>query len=339
MPEDTYSAWITQALQLADERQDDDPEVIAATVARGMNQDRLREFAIGMLSSYVAGHRRQQARVAEDRAAREAQRIEYETAQQTAREVRRSEQRLKEEQHREWCRQRSDFVAAHPARVIREWGVRTGRVVPDRGAIPEGIRQEYAEAIGVEYVYTATARENLVEWRRDDPQHAVAPTPPEFIKYRDCLAGPGVWLDAHERKKFRRWLGKDFADWYERARAAAANTDERSVAFFESNWHPDGPMAYYEELRRKQIYKLIYEVAAQTRLEVTTELLNTQIALGDGTMVTWGTATVEQHRQRIEMLAKNASGIVETAARHGSAIAMITDANATCLNELKDGQQ
>jgi hypothetical protein len=62
--------------------------------------------------------------------------------------------------------------------------------------------------------------------------------------------------------------------------------------------------------------------------------LGIRFALGDGTMTTWGKATVADHRQRIEMLAKNAAGVVETAARHEAAVAMISEADVTCLDEL-----
>ena len=70
------------------------------------------------------------------------------------------------------------------------------------------------------------------------------------------------------------------------------------------------------------------------RVEVLGELLDAEFALGDGTSVTWGDATVEQHEVRVEMLTKMAGGTIETAARHQSAIDHLREANATSLNDL-----
>lgn len=92
-------------------------------------------------------------------------------------------------------------------------------------------------------------------------------------------------------------------------------------------FYPGGPV----KLRTDE---LIADVARKTRIEVTEELLSTRFALGDGTMVTWGTATISQHRQRIEMLAKNAAGIVETAGRHKAAIYMCEEAEVDRLDDL-----
>jgi hypothetical protein len=85
---------------------------------------------------------------------------------------------------------------------------------------------------------------------------------------------------------------------------------------------------------RRETDKFLREYAAKVRLEVTAELLGTSFALGDGTSVTWGEATVDQHRQRVEMLSANAAGVVETAARHVAAVRMCEEAGVSCLAEL-----
>jgi hypothetical protein len=65
------------------------------------------------------------------------------------------------------------------------------------------------------------------------------------------------------------------------------------------------------------------------------EMAEAFFALGDGTEVRWGEATVEQHRQRIDMLVKMQSGLGVTIARHESAIAEIEAAGVSCLDEVE----
>lgn len=146
------------------------------------------------------------------------------------------------------------------------------------------------------------------------------------------------WLDLSEREELRDFLGDGYQDWYSRGCDLAKNYREergqKGVATFESTYHPGGIDGYYAERTRRRMDAFVEEIAAEVRLEVTAELLATHFALGDGTRVTWGSATVEQHRQRIEMLAAMASGTVETAARHQSAIAMLEAAGAASLADL-----
>jgi hypothetical protein len=150
--------------------------------------------------------------------------------------------------------------------------------------------------------------------------------------FDDPASFPG---NAKQRREFRRWAGDRFGGWYERGRAAAEASGERALRFFESDWHEGGQREYYEILRAKRVRELIDEVAGETRLETTRELLSTIFALGDGSQVTWGDATAEQHEQRIEMLTRNAVGVVETAARHAAAVRMIRESGATCLAQIE----
>lgn len=137
-----------------------------------------------------------------------------------------------------------------------------------------------------------------------------------------------------ERAEFRQWAGERFAAWYDQARALAAEHDGVDGRDFDAMWHPGGYYAYWAERTRRRAEEAIAEWAAQIRLETTRELLGTLFALGDGTSVTWGHATVGEHEQRIAMLTRNATGVIETAARHQAAIRMIKDAGATCLADL-----
>lgn len=68
--------------------------------------------------------------------------------------------------------------------------------------------------------------------------------------------------------------------------------------------------------------------------EARAQLLASTFALYDGTRVTWGEATVDQHAQRIARLDRLRQGTTNTIDRHKRALALITAANATCLNDL-----
>lgn len=78
----------------------------------------------------------------------------------------------------------------------------------------------------------------------------------------------------------------------------------------------------------------IEERASQMALELTTELLRSEFALGDGVRVKWGDATSAQHEQRYAMLLKNAAANAEGAARHRAAVNMLEKSGASCLAEV-----
>jgi hypothetical protein len=148
-------------------------------------------------------------------------------------------------------------------------------------------------------------------------------------------------LNAKDRSEFLKWCGDRFDEWYSRAHGAWATQEGdpdasrwRSVELFEDDWHPDGVMAAARQRAWVKVHDLIDAVAEQVRLEVTEELLGSEFALGDGTMVTWGDATVADHEQRIRLLEANAVGNVQTAARHRAAIVMINDGNVKTLAEV-----
>ena len=59
--------------------------------------------------------------------------------------------------------------------------------------------------------------------------------------------------------------------------------------------------------------------------------------LGDGTRVSWGDATADDHRKRIAMLELLYNGIAATIGRHVEAVELIEAAGVRCLNELPVG--
>lgn len=67
-------------------------------------------------------------------------------------------------------------------------------------------------------------------------------------------------------------------------------------------------------------------------------LLVQRFALGDGTSVEWGAATVDQHETRIAMLQRMRDGIDLTIDRHRSAIEAIHEAGVTCLADLQSSE-
>lgn len=86
--------------------------------------------------------------------------------------------------------------------------------------------------------------------------------------------------------------------------------------------------------RAEVLSPVLEEYRQRVTLEVTEELLASRFALGDGRSVTWGSASVEDHNQRVALLMANASGNLETAARHQIAIERIQLAGAHCLSEV-----
>jgi hypothetical protein len=74
-------------------------------------------------------------------------------------------------------------------------------------------------------------------------------------------------------------------------------------------------------------------VREQAIVEWTEELLASEFATGDGTHVTWGEASLEQHEVRAEMHRQNVVGGLEGAARHQQAIALICRSGTKNLNE------
>ena len=65
-------------------------------------------------------------------------------------------------------------------------------------------------------------------------------------------------------------------------------------------------------------------------------LTDETFALGDGSRVRWGDATIKQHEARIDYLAKQRDGIDATIQRHRAVIEQLRAAGVSCLNELKD---
>lgn len=80
--------------------------------------------------------------------------------------------------------------------------------------------------------------------------------------------------------------------------------------------------------------QLTNEYAAALKMEWTKELLASTFALGDGTVVTWGQATISQHEQRSAMLTTMAMGTLGTSAKHIAAINTLKQLGVNNLDEM-----
>lgn len=67
------------------------------------------------------------------------------------------------------------------------------------------------------------------------------------------------------------------------------------------------------------------------------KLFTETFPLGDGTRVSWGDASADDHRKRIAMLERLHNGIAATIGRHAEAVELIESAGVRCLNELPVG--
>lgn len=67
---------------------------------------------------------------------------------------------------------------------------------------------------------------------------------------------------------------------------------------------------------------------------MSSELSSSPFAPGDGSRVTWGEATIDDHRQRVAMLKGQRSGLDRTIKRHEEAIVALEKSGARCLNDL-----
>lgn len=205
----------------------------------------------------------------------------------------------------------------------------------ERAATAERIKEDVQRQAVKALLRTAESERRREGWFQD----------PSLLDWgRKCSDSgqPTTMLNALQRKAFLQWLGERYVDWYargcasvKRAKLAGAYEDDETATFFEADFYEYGSREWYANERVRRVYDLVQQVAEQTRLETTEQLLSTVFALGDGRKTTWGKATIQEHKQRITLLTKNATGVIETAARHRAAIKMIQSAGVSCLNEIE----
>lgn len=150
-------------------------------------------------------------------------------------------------------------------------------------------------------------------------REAQSRTPAHAATKRD--SGLAEW--ERDRKERRKRIAKENA---ERNRQ---QTEEAKLAGY------DSPLA----LAVARTEAAIQNWTEHIRMEWTRELLGSDFALRDGTRVTWGAATLEQHTERRAMFADNARANLEGAARHEIAIQELTTSGARNLNAMVRGQR
>jgi hypothetical protein len=165
--------------------------------------------------------------------------------------------------------------------------------------------------------------------------HADDDDPPEGAIWR---------ADSHRRQRFR----SQFRKWCKANRADEGGYDawlaRGRKLFFNEATHADMsdfawdflPKEARDDYHNQRICQFVQDYVDQVRFDITAELLGTEFATGDGTKVTWGEATVEQHQERIELLTKMIGGTAETAAMHMHAVEMIEAAGVKKLGDLAD---
>ena len=91
-------------------------------------------------------------------------------------------------------------------------------------------------------------------------------------------------------------------------------------------------------LREREMWaacrRLLDRYTEDLKMKWTAELLDSTFALRDGTVVTWGEATVEQHEDRRQMFLDNAHANMEGAARHEVAVRELRESGAATLREM-----
>jgi hypothetical protein len=148
------------------------------------------------------------------------------------------------------------------------------------------------------------------------------------------------WNDT-SREQFRDWCETShgagaFQAWLDRGILLEAEEPD-GMELWEQDWVPQylcdqaKNSAFFHEMTG-----ILQKFADEIRFEVTTELLNTVFATGDGTRVTWRDASVLQHEARIDMLTAMITGTSQTAAMHIAAVRMIKDAGVETLGQLTD---
>lgn len=79
---------------------------------------------------------------------------------------------------------------------------------------------------------------------------------------------------------------------------------------------------------------ILEDYKRELKIQWTDELLASEFSLTDGTRVTWGDATVEQHAERAEMFRRNMVTNAEGAARHLKALDELRASGAPTLKHL-----
>jgi len=139
-----------------------------------------------------------------------------------------------------------------------------------------------------------------------DAGHEPEPTP--VSDYEMWYADPSLldWgrggrsLGDKPLEAFIKWLGDRRGEYFERGRRMGLSD------CFLGDFAAEGAKAYQAAISRMNADRLIDDIASRMRdIEVTPELLESYVALGDGTRIKYGDLTIPEAEQRLEMYVRN----------------------------------
>lgn len=159
-----------------------------------------------------------------------------------------------------------------------------------------------------------------------DPKNAPSPEPAQTVTQLERSGRlPATWRS----KKFDDFTDTDWIEFRAQAEVPVERRDAIHYRKHEQyrNWDA--------RRRTQELLDAQVELLAEEKLLAWTEdLLGAEFRLSDGTLTTWGAATLEQHRERVEMFTKNATASALGAGRHLQAVQELEAAKASTLNDL-----
>lgn len=93
---------------------------------------------------------------------------------------------------------------------------------------------------------------------------------------------------------------------------------------------------FYPSSKVRQITGPPPEISPEERRKKIVALLSLTFALGGGTSVSWGSATIDDHRMRIADQEKKRVALGEDISIHQWAVDRIVEAKVSCLQEIDD---
>lgn len=144
------------------------------------------------------------------------------------------------------------------------------------------------------------------------------------MKTRQRHVVASIEREAQAKKQIPNKGTKAWFAWLETPEGA--DEKERQIQYAKEDAEATGRL--WAEVQRN-----IDRFAAELRMEWNDELLRSDFALADGSKVTWGDASREDHEWRASMHSKNAAAGIEGAARHRAAIDLLVQTGANTLND------
>lgn len=136
---------------------------------------------------------------------------------------------------------------------------------------------------------------------------------------------------AFDAEAFRERLRKEREERYARMQAKDAERRAAREEYYQSGEAKNITSQFFAEVNAA-IDELKVHLRDEIVMEWTTELLESAITLSDGTVTTWGEASVLDHNDRIEMFDKNTKANLEGAVRHEYAVKVLVESGQPSLN-------